>query len=77
MIIQVKATKQYFPMVVSIMLYKVVLTFESMGKKRKCRHVIFIYLSGEPFTGKIEGEVQFLRNSLKTLVIVAKISRCC
>ena len=28
----------------NIMLYKVVLTFESASKKRKCRHVIFIYL---------------------------------
>ena len=30
MIIQVKATEQYFPVVLFIMLYKVVLTFESV-----------------------------------------------
>ena len=30
--IQVKATKQYFPVVVFIMLYKVVLTFESVDE---------------------------------------------
>ena len=29
-IIQMKATEQYFPVVLFIMLYKVVLTFESM-----------------------------------------------
>ena len=31
MTIQVKATEQYFPVVLFIMLYKVVLTFESVG----------------------------------------------
>ena len=29
--IQMKATEQYFPVVLFIMLYKVVLTFESVG----------------------------------------------
>ena len=32
MTIQVKATEQYFPMVLSVMLYKVVLTFESVDE---------------------------------------------
>ena len=33
-----KATKQYFPVVLFIILYKVVLTFESMDKIQKCDH---------------------------------------
>ena len=33
-----KATEQYFPVVLFIMLYKVVLTFESVDKILKCSH---------------------------------------
>ena len=33
-----KATEQYFPVVLFIMLYKVVLTFESMDEIVKCDH---------------------------------------
>ena len=33
-----KATKQYVPVVLFIMLYKVVLTFESAGEMVKCDH---------------------------------------
>ena len=33
-----KATEQYFPVVLFIMLYKVVLTFESVGEILKCHH---------------------------------------
>ena len=36
--IQMKATEQYFPMVLFIMLYKVVLTFESVNEIPKCGH---------------------------------------
>ena len=36
--IQMKATEQYFPVVLFIMLYKVVLTFESVGEILKCDH---------------------------------------
>ena len=36
--IQMKATEQYFPVVLFIMLYKVVLTFESVDKILKCYH---------------------------------------
>ena len=36
--IQMKATEQYFPVVVFIMLYKVVLTFESVDEILKCDH---------------------------------------
>ena len=33
-----KATEQYFPVVLFIMLYKVVLTFESVDEILKCAH---------------------------------------
>ena len=38
MTIQIKATEQYFPVVLFIMLYKVVLTFESVDEILKCDH---------------------------------------
>ena len=34
-----KATEQYFPVVLFIMLYKVVLTVESVGEILKCDHL--------------------------------------
>ena len=37
--IHLKATEQYFPVVLFIMLYKVVLTFESVDEIRKCDHL--------------------------------------
>ena len=36
--IQMKATEQYFPVVLFIMLYKVVLTFKSADEILKCDH---------------------------------------
>ena len=36
--IQMKATEQYFPVVLFLMLYKMVLTFESVGEILKCDH---------------------------------------
>ena len=33
-----KATEQYFPVVLFIMLYKLLLTFESVDEIRKCDH---------------------------------------
>ena len=41
--IQMKATEQYFPVVLFIMLYKVVLTFESVNEILKCDHSIKSY----------------------------------
>ena len=38
MAIQIKATEQYFPVVLFIMLDKVVLTFESVDEILKCGH---------------------------------------
>ena len=37
--IQMKAIEQYFPMVLFIMLYKVVLTIDSVDRIRKCDHL--------------------------------------
>ena len=34
--IQMKATEQYFPVVLFLMLYKVVLTFESVNETLRC-----------------------------------------
>ena len=36
--IQMKATDEYFPVVLFIMLYKMILTFKSMGEILKCDH---------------------------------------
>ena len=38
MTIQMKATEQYFPVVLFIMLYKVILTFESVDEIPKFDH---------------------------------------
>ena len=38
MTIQIKATEWYFPVVLFIVLYKMVLTFESVDKILKCHH---------------------------------------
>ena len=37
--LQMKATEQYFSVVLFIMLYKVVLTFESVDENLKCDHL--------------------------------------
>ena len=39
MTIQMKATEQYFAVVLFIILYKVVLTFESVYEILKCDHI--------------------------------------
>ena len=38
-IIEMKATEQYFPVVLFIMLYKVVLTFKSVDEIIRCYHL--------------------------------------
>ena len=40
-----KATEQYFPVVLFIMLYKVVLTFEPVNEILKCDHSSESYLA--------------------------------
>ena len=37
-LLQMKSTEEYFPVVLFIMLYKVVLTFESVDEILKCNH---------------------------------------
>ena len=49
--IQMKATEQYFPVALFIMLYKVVLTFESVNEILKCDHSNKIRATG-PFSCK-------------------------
>ena len=50
--IQMKATKQFFPVVLFIMLYMVVLSFESVDEILKCDHsneryyAVFLPVSG-------------------------------
>ena len=39
MTIQMKATEQYFPLALFIMLYEVALTFESVDQILKCGHL--------------------------------------
>ena len=39
MTIQIKATEQYFPVLLFIMLYKVILTFKSVDEILKCDHL--------------------------------------
>ena len=43
MTIQMKAIEQYFPVLLFIMLYKVVLTIDSVDRIRKCDHSIESY----------------------------------
>ena len=38
MAVQMKTTEQYFPVVLFIMLYKVVITFESVDENLECDH---------------------------------------
>ena len=40
MTIQMKATKQFFPVVLFIMLYKVVLTFDYVDEILECNHLL-------------------------------------
>ena len=56
--IQMKATEQYFPVVLFIMLYKVVLTFESVDEILKCDHSNESYwavLSCDTFYHAVQG----------------------
>ena len=38
MIVEMKATEQYFPVVLFILPYKVILTFESVNEIQECDH---------------------------------------
>ena len=47
--IQIKATEQYFTVVLFIMLYKVVLTFDSVDETLKCDLTIHMKATEESF----------------------------
>ena len=47
--IQMKATEQYFPVVLFIVLYKVVLTFESVDEILKCDLTIQMIVTEQSF----------------------------
>ena len=53
-----KATEQFFPVVLFIMLYKVVLTFESVNEILKCDH------SNESFLAVLSYRVQFVSENI-------------
>ena len=60
--IQMKATEQYFPVVLFIMLCKVVLTFESVDEILKCDHSNESYwavLSRDTFYYAVQGGYGF------------------
>jgi len=52
-----KATEQYFPVVLFIMLYKVVLTFESVDEVLKCDDLNESYWAVLPY-GTVHDSVQ-------------------
>ena len=54
MAIEMKATEQYFPVVLFIMLYKMVLTFECVDEILKCEHL------NESRTERYSPEVLFI-----------------
>ena len=47
--IQMKATEQYFPVVLFIMLYKVVLTFDSEDEILRCDHSMQMKITKQYF----------------------------
>ena len=60
--IQMEATKQYFPMILFIMLYKVVQSFESVDEILKCDHSNESYgavLSYDPIYYVVQGGSKF------------------
>ena len=63
--IQIKATEQYFPMVQSIMLYKVVLTLDSVDKILVCN-----------YSNETELLREFLRVSLRSTSWLWMYKKC-
>ena len=59
--VQMKATEQYFPVVLFIMLYKVVLTFESVDEILWCHHSnetsSLLFSHGAVFFGIFQNEI--------------------
>ena len=66
-----KATEQYFPVVLFIMLYMVVLTFESLDEILKCDH------SNESYRAVLScGAVYYAVQSSSNFWSVDKIRKC-
>ena len=57
-----KATEQYFPVVLFIVLYKVVLTFESVDQILKCDHSNKSYWPAVLFCGAVYYVAQGVSN---------------
>ena len=60
-----KATEQYFPVVLFIMLYKVVLTFESVDEILKCDH------SNESYWAVLFCGVELFLSTFNLILLVA------
>ena len=66
-----KATEQYFPVVLFIMLYKVILTFESVDEILKCDH------SNESYRAVLScGAVYYAVQDGSTFESVHEILKC-
>ena len=61
-----KATEQYFPLVLFIVLYKVVLTFESVDEILKCDHSTESYCT-VPSCGAVYYAVQSVTIQMKAV----------
>ena len=68
-IIQMKAIEQYFPVVLFIMLYKVVLTFESVDEILKCDHLNEIS-TGAHSGGNVCFTIYLLKQNFESLAIL-------
>ena len=62
-----KATKQHFPVVLFIMLYKVVLTFVSVNEILKCDH------SNESYRAVLSCEIVYYTQLTKSLSLTIKM----
>ena len=70
--IQMKATEQYFPVVLFIMLYKVVLTFESVDEILWCNHSNKSYWA-VPYCGTVYFALQGDSNNVLSFESVDEI----
>ena len=70
-----KATEQYFPMVLFIMLYKVVLTFASVDEILKCDHLNESYWAVHSFSAvyyAVQGDWLWWWNTMNSSVTIKK-----
>ena len=69
--IQMKATEEYFPVVVLIMLYEIVVNFETVDEFRKCDHI-----NESCWTVNSCGDVYAMKGACKHNVIVNEAMKC-